>query len=231
MNESLDPLRQRILKVAERLPVHVGGCFSCLDIIDQLYSGVLKEGDTFVLSKGHAALALYVVLEKQGVLTSNDIEEYCTRGGRLGTHTDLSVPGVVASTGSLGHGLGMALGIALADRTKQAYCLISDGELFEGSTWESFIQAPNFELENLHLLVDWNGAQSIDKQANSHPKFTAFGLETILEKLGWTWDSKNPWPKRPKFIIHQTPKGYGLEEAELNPVEWHYKCVTPSGKS
>src|SRR5262249_24949570 len=106
--------------------------------------------DTFLMSKGHGCLAQYVILEDLGVLSRNDIVRYCTPEGRLGAHPDYGIPGIEASTGSLGHGMGLASGMAYADRLKgedrQVFLVLSDGEFQEGSTWEAMMMAANLKL-------------------------------------------------------------------------------------
>src|SRR5205823_2701701 len=132
--------RRRILEISQGLPaVHVAPAFSCIEIVDCIYFGLMRReldgssGDTFVLSKGHGCLAQYVVLEELGVLSAEDLALFCKPGGRLGGHPDYGLPGIEASTGSLGHGLPMAAGMALADKTfgedRVVYVVLSDGEM------------------------------------------------------------------------------------------------------
>src|SRR5262249_2923293 len=112
-------LRKRILQISQHTPLHVAPSFSCLEMIDVVYHGSLRRGadgglqDTFLLSKGHGAAAQYVILEQLGVLPSEQVDRMCLPGGTLGTHPDYGTPGIEASTGSLGHGLPLALGMAL----------------------------------------------------------------------------------------------------------------------
>jgi transketolase len=139
-------MRRRILDLSQRLPaLHVAPAFSCLEIVDTIYHGLMNRvvgsRDTFILSKGHGALAQFAVLEELGVMSREDLDTCCHPEGRLGGHPDYGAPGIEASTGSLGHGLPMSLGICLAEkelgRESTVYVAISDGELMEGSTWES----------------------------------------------------------------------------------------------
>src|SRR5205807_884702 len=116
--------------------------------------------DTFILSKGHGSLAQYVILEELGILSHEEMDRYCKPGGILGTHPDRGVPGIEASTGSLGHGLGLALGMSLADRVigpeRRVFVVMSDGELQEGSVWEAMMLAPTLKLANVIAFVDLN---------------------------------------------------------------------------
>src|SRR5207248_10367966 len=124
--------------------LHIGGAFSAIEIVDTIYHGLMRRGpdanppDTFLMSKGHGCLAQYAVLEDLGILTAADMNLYCKPGGRLGCHPDYGVPGIEASTGSLGHGMGLAVGMAYADTCLKAdrdvYVVLSGGELQEGST-------------------------------------------------------------------------------------------------
>src|SRR6266566_741409 len=127
--------RRRILDISQQVTAcHIGSAFSCVEIVDTLYYEIMKPEDTFIMSKGHGWLAQMVVLEDKGILTKADLDAYCTSGGRLGVHPDCGTPGIACATGSLGDGLGMAVGMALAERGKGTtiYVVLSDGELQEG---------------------------------------------------------------------------------------------------
>jgi|SRR3989344_4191424 len=144
--------RRRILDISFKLHLsHLGSCFSAIDLIDAVYS-VKKEDEQFVLSNGHAGVALYVILEKYGKIKNPKIFE------KLFVHPnrDLNL-GISVSTGSLGHGLPIALGMALANRTKNVYCMISDGECAEGSIWETLRLAVELEASNLKVILNANG--------------------------------------------------------------------------
>jgi len=129
--------RRRILDISQRVSaLHIGGAFSCTEIVDGIYNELMRKPglsspDTFLMSKGHGCMIQYVVLEELGVLTRADLDAYCTPHGRLGVHPDYGNPGIEASTGSLGHGLSMVVGMALAERGKRSdgmiYTVLSDG--------------------------------------------------------------------------------------------------------
>ena len=151
--------RRRILAISQQVTaLHVAPAFSCLEMVDLIYHGLMRpaeEGvsprflDSFLMSKGHGCLSQYVILENFGVLEKSDLQKYCTPAGKLGAHPDYGVPGIEASTGSLGHGMGIATGMAYGDRIKgdarHVFVVLSDGELQEGSTWEAIMMAANLK--------------------------------------------------------------------------------------
>ena len=210
---------------------HLASCFSCIEILHALYNGVIQPDDHFVLSKGHAALALYVVLAERGYFGESEIANY---GGEPNT---LDTPGVEASTGSLGHGLSIALGMALAlkssDKPGSVYCLVGDGECQEGSIWEAVISASAFKLDNLVMIVDSNHLQKMDTIKNIigmdalPAQFESFGWQVkvadghdiadLQAKLLGDWA-----PGKPRCIIAETVKGKGLSLMENNPA-WHWR--------
>src|ERR1700726_1077369 len=158
---------RRILDISQTVSaLHVAPAFSCLEIVDTIYHGLMRRGersrspDTFLMSKGHGCMAQYVVLEALGVLPAEDLARYCKPDGRLGAHPDYGVPGIEASTGSLGHGLSMAVGMAYAEKVRRSgamiYAVLSDGEVQEGSTWEAFLMGSTFGVENLVAFIDNN---------------------------------------------------------------------------
>ena len=144
-------LRRRILEISFKKKFsHLGSCLSAVDLINAIYT-VKKSNEKFVLSNGHAAVAWYAVLERVGKLKPKAAEE-------LHVHPERNEKyGISASTGSLGHGLPIALGMALSDSKKKVYCMISDGEVAEGSIWESFRIAASYKLENLVVVLNFNG--------------------------------------------------------------------------
>ncbi|MDI6102992.1 transketolase [Actinoplanes sp. NEAU-A12] len=166
-------MREHILRMgATEHGTHVGGSLSCADVLAVLYGEVLRvrpdepdwpERDRFVLSKGHAGAALYAALAERGFLPVDELETYGRRGGRLAGHPLRRLPGVEFPTGSLGHGLSLAAGVALAlrrtGRTGRAFVLLGDGELQEGSVWEAAMAAGHHRLDNLIAVVDRNGLQ------------------------------------------------------------------------
>ena len=193
--------------------------------------------DTFLMSKGHSCIAQYVILEELGILSKKELDNYCTAQGKLGSHPDYGVPGIEASTGSLGHGMGLAVGMAHADEINKNDCRLflrrSDGELQEGSTWENMMMAANLELKNLICFLDHNGSQSFGHTKETHPKFyplkekiTSFGWECVevdghnQEELIEKVNNRNGG--KPFMIIGNTTKGKGVSFMENKPI-WHYR--------
>ena len=174
--------RKRILDISQKVTaLHAGGAFSCTEILDTIYYGLMKKKnekefiDEFILSKGHSSILQYLILNDFGFLSKKDIDFYCKPGGKLGCHPDYGVPGIGASTGSLGHGMGISVGIAQSFKISKSdqivYIVISDGELQEGSTWESMMMAANLNLNNIVCILDHNGSQSFGHTKETHPKF------------------------------------------------------------
>jgi len=226
---------------------HIGSCLSCADILAVLYGAIMsidpaKPGwsarDRLVVSKGHAAAVVYAVLAETGFFPTEELATYCADGSRLSGHVTASVPGVEISTGSLGHGLPVAAGMALeASRSGHAwrsFCLLSDGELDEGSNWEAIQFAQHARLSNLVAIVDYNKIQSFGTVAeisDLHPladKFRAFNW--IVEEIdGHDHDAliaafKSPFTlrDRPTALICHTVKGKGVSFME-GQLLWHYR--------
>ena len=223
---------------------HIPSAFSIVDMIEVLYRNCLKydpkrpdwdERDYFILSKGHGCLALYVVLERHGFLTSEDVELFCKPSGILGEHPDCTkVPGVEASTGSLGHGLPFAVGIALGLKIRKmqnkVYVLVGDGECHEGTIWEAANVANNLQLGNLCAIVDWNGsAAQLMPRDNLPAKWKAFGWETLIidghveseieaALLSISFNSIGV----PTVVITRTTKGKGVPMLEGHGI-WHHR--------
>ena len=241
-------MRIRILDVSQKLgALHIAPAFSCMELVSTIYFGLMRRApdgsscDTFILSKGHGAMAQFVVLEELGVMTHEDIEKCCQLGGRLGGHPDYGLPGIEASTGSLGHGLPMALGMALADKVNHddrfIYVVMSDGELQEGSVWESLLLAPSQKLTNLTVFVDLNDFQSRGQTSKIHPNF--YPVDTKTRAFGWETaevDGHDPKAiheavvgrsgKAPMMVIARTVKGKGVSYMENKPI-WHYRSPNP----
>lgn len=221
----MDKYRKRILDISQTVTAaHVAPAFSCIDIVDVLYNRVLRPGERFVMSKGHGCLAQYVLLEEKGL----DLSQYCK--GKIGAHPDLGV--AEASTGSLGHGLGMCVGMAYA-RPEIVYCLISDGELQEGSTWEAFMMGANLRLNNLVVIVDNNDFQGLGRTSTAHPAF--YPIEDKVKSFGWSVSEIDGHDKdeifaaltysrwnAPFVLICKTIKGKGVSFMEEVPI-WHYR--------
>lgn len=240
--------RRQILDISQRVTAaHVAPAFSCTEIVDVIYNTLMRwtdprdSRDVFLMSKGHGCLIQYVILQERGILSERDILDYCTPAGRLGAHPDFGVPGIAAATGSLGHGLGIAVGMAYAERLKQqdtlVYLLLSDGECQEGSTWEAAMMAANLSLDNLVAFVDMNDFSGLDRMSERHPafhpladKFTAFGWEAV-EVAGHTAEALYAAATarrggRPFVAICRTTKGKGVSYMEDVPI-WHYRSPTP----
>ncbi len=241
-------MRRRILEISQRLSaLHIAPAFSCLEIVDIIYFGLMRRRpngdtrDTFLLSKGHGAMAQYAVLEQLGILRSEDLDACCQLGGRLGGHPDYGLPGIEASTGSLGHALPMALGITLANAQSRfdsmTYVVMSDGELMEGSTWESVLLAPSIGARNIVVFIDLNDFISRGQTSVHHPniypveqKFHAFGWDATSvdghdqEALLGAAEDKDLG--RPLAIIAKTVKGKGVSYMENEPI-WHFRSPNP----
>lgn len=226
---------------------HIGSCFSMADILAVLYGGILRvdpdrpewpDRDRFILSKGHAAAAVYATLAERGFFPKEWLEKYCDDDSPLMGHINHKVPGVEVSTGSLGHGLPIGCGMALAGKEKKnpfrVFVLLSDGEMDEGSNWESILFASHHRLDNLTAIVDYNKIQSFGRVKDVleleplAAKWNAFNwavkeidghdLQEIKEIL-----SAIPFEKgRPSVIIAHTVKGKGVSFME-DQLAWHYK--------
>jgi transketolase len=240
-------IRKEILKMVYTAKAsHVGGALSMADLLAVLYHDVLEinphdaannNRDRFILSKGHACTGLYATLALKDFFEINELNNYSQNGSMLLSHTSHKVPGVELSTGSLGHALPVACGIALAalrqKKQFKVYCMVSDGELDEGSNWEAILFAPHHQLKNLVLIIDYNKIQSFGSVAevlNLHPlndKLKAFNWN-VLEINGHDHQQiKNAFKiagenVNPSVIIANTIKGKGVSFME-NDLAWHYK--------
>lgn len=239
-------MRRRILDLSQTVQaLHIGGSFSCLEIVETIYFGLMQHlgqyPDTFILSKGHGSLAQYAALEELGVLSQDDVNSYCKPEGHLGIHPDYGTPGIEASTGSLGHGLGLAVGMAIADMVlahdRKIYVVLSDGELQAGPTWESMMLAPTFGLTNLIAVVDLNDMQSFGHTSETHPNF--YPVPDKIRSFGWEtaeidghnaqqlYDAISKRPNRaPMMVVANTVKGKGVSFMEGIPI-WHYRSPSP----
>ena len=238
-------IRRIILEQSKRANVgHIGSCLSVVDILFSLYKNILrieKPGDPlrdrFILSKGHAALALYAVLHLKGWLSRSDLETFCGDNSWLGVHPEYALPGVDFSTGSLGLGLSMGTGAALAARLKKAayrsFVLMSDAEINEGSVWEAAMFAAHHRLSNLIAIIDQNGQQAIGytrEVINLEPlrrRWEAFGWD-VLEVNGHDVDQMNQVIAslktnidKPHLVVARTKFGKGVAFME-NKIKWHY---------
>ena len=218
---------------------HIGGNLSSLDILMSLYHDTLTDDDHFILSKGHAAGALYVALWSIGRLSEDDLKTFHGDGTLLSGHPPAGgIDDIPFATGSLGHGLGLACGIALAKQLRRApgriFCLTSDGEWNEGSTWEALIFAAHRGLENLVIIVDLNGLQGFGgtrEVANLEPladKLRGFGAVTIEidgHDQGALSAAFATSEAGPRAIVAHTVKGHGLSFME-NRMDSHYLPLT-----
>lgn len=239
--------RRRILDISQQVTaLHVAPAFSCIEMVDVIYHGLMRRDpapgslgfvDNFIMSKGHGCLTQYVILEDLGVLTKGDLDRYCTPAGRLGAHPDYGVPGIEASTGSLGHGMGIATGMGYADKIKgddrRTFVVLSDGELQEGSTWEAMMMAANLELGNLIGFVDLNDFGGLARMSEGHPAF--YPLLDKVRAFGWEAVEVNGHDaaavfeaalgrsgRRPFMVVGKTVKGKGVSFMEHVPI-WHYR--------
>jgi len=248
LKEISKEIRKKILKTTFNAHTcHIGSCLSCVEVLTFLYFKVMKVNpkkpwdenrDRFILSKGHAAAALYSVLTQKGFLTEKLLGTYCKNGGKLPGHsTYRCAPGVEVSTGSLGHGLPMANGVALAgkrDKKKyRVFVLMSDGECDEGSNWEAALFASHHKLDNLVVIIDrnlWQAFGKTEEVLKLEPlaqKWRDFGWEVKevdgndLNQLKKAF-SKVPLKKgKPSLIVAHTIKGKGVSFME-GKLEWHY---------
>jgi len=226
---------------------HIGSALSIADIMAVLYCTVLgkdkdnpewKDRDRFILSKGHACVAIYAVLAESGYFDKSELESYGTDYSNFMTHISHKVPGVEFSTGSLGHGLPFGVGKALAAKKQgsdwRTFVLLGDGEMDEGSNWEAMMFASHHQLDNLVAIIDYNKLQSLTTVADT------LGIEPLAHKLeafGWCAKeidghdhtslelalSSTPWENgKPSVLIAHTVKGKGVSYME-NSVDWHYK--------
>lgn len=233
---------------------HVTSAFSCADILVALYYGRIlrydasnpdwKKRDRFILSKGHASIILYPILADLGFFPKQWLDTFCEADGHFGVHLQNDIPGVEITTGSLGHGIGIGVGMALAAKMNRehhfVFVLLSDGECYEGSVWESALFASHHRLNNLVAIVDRNGLCVTDFTENClklnplDEKWKAFGwdvisinghsFEEIFSALGNFRSEKR---NKPLVIIADTVKGKGVSFME-NQILWH-GCV-PKGE-
>lgn len=241
-------LRRTIIRVLEKSRRgHLGAALSLVEILRVLYDDILcydpqeslwSERDRFILSKGHGCLALYVILADKGFLPKSELWKFCHKDGILGGHPEIKVPGVEASTGSLGHGLSIGVGLALSAKHDGAghrvFVLIGDGESNEGAIWEATMCASKHGLENLTVLVDYNKQQSYGSTSEVQElepfadKWLAFGFGVVevdghdVEALRSTLSALPLSLGKPSAIICHTVKGKGIDRVEGN-LKWHHK--------
>ncbi len=243
-------IRKEIIELAHRSKCpHVGSCLSCVDILTVLYYRILKfddwdKRDIFVLSKGHADMALYTTLVERGLMERKFLDGYLKNDGTLPAHLDrFTAKGIEVSTGSLGHGfnigLGMAYGFKKDNLDRKVFAVIGDGESQEGSIWEGALFAAQLKIDNFTAIMDYNNLQGYGRAKEIcyfeplKAKWEAFGwyveevdghdhaaIESALKK-----DSQG----KPKIILACTVKGKGVSFME-NELIWHYYIVRDEHK-
>jgi len=245
MHPLCQKIRSEILRVSHKSGHgHIPTSFSIVEMLCAVYAVMrhdpknpdMPDRDIFVLSKGHASLGFYCALAAQGYFDFDEVYSFGAFDSKFGCHPDRTkVPGVEASTGSLGHGIGLAVGIALAakiaDTSRQVYTLIGDGESNEGTVWEAIMVAANLKLDNLIVLYDNNNSQSRCLPIpNPGERFAAFGCQTV-EVDGHNLEAiKKALVKpadRPRVVICNTVKGYGCATLSNNVYEWHRRAPKP----
>lgn len=241
-------LKLKLLQLAAKTGTYhvlIGSCLSCFDILFQTLLYEMKPQDKFILSKGHAALSLYVILNHQKIISDQSLASYLKDNGQLGIHPPSSLPeDIPLATGSLGHGLSYACGLSkgyLLQKIKprpKVYCLLSDGECNEGTVWEAALFASHHRLKNLIVMIDKNNFQAFGKtkevlgEAASKEKWQAFGFNVFqcnghsLDQLGRIFNkiekTKND---HPNLIICDTLRGKGIKSVE-NKLKSNYIVVT-----
>ena len=226
---------------------HIGGAFSVLEILYYSYSEFInfdslnpqmEDRDRLILSKGHGCLALYAVLERFSMLEKGELQKFLMTDSRLAGHSEhFHIPHIEITTGSLGHGIGVAAGMALAGKRARkdwkVICILGDGECNEGSVWESLLFASQHELDNLIVVIDSNKLESLDFTENIlgiaplASKLEAFGLD-VMEIDGHDYDElKNAFGRTPRNkpmgIVANTIKGKGVSFME-GITKWHYRA-------
>ncbi len=239
-------VREDILKIAKASGHgHIPSCFSVVEILCAVYETIRHDPknpgwdgrDIFILSKGHASLAHYGTLARLGYFDVSRVASFGGFGSDFGCHADrLKVPGIEVSTGSLGHGIGVAVGMALAFKIQKSdrrvYVVIGDGEANEGSVWEALMVAKNLKLDNLTVIYDNNMSHGRGLQImNPGEKLRAFGCR-VDEVSGHNVAAlklvlaRPPAEGRTHAVVAQTKKGYGCHTMVCDHYAWHRRCPT-----
>ena len=243
-------LRRLVLEQSRRANVgHVGSALSIADLLAVCIGGRLDlEGgpdrDRFILSKGHAALALYAALHLRGILSAAELDTYCADGTSLGVHPEAGAKGIDFGTGSLGHGLSIGAGAALAARlqgsARRVYALLSDAECNEGSVWEAVMFAAHHRLDNLTAMVDVNGQQALGKTADVlslaplEERWRSFGWDVTVtpgndvDAIDGALAAFERRPGRPHVLLAQTVFGHPVSFMR-GRIEWHYLPLDEAG--
>lgn len=242
MNSDLKEIKSNMLKMAHYSHAsHIGAALSCVDLLYCIYKNFADitsqnvfsiDRDKVILSKGHASIALYAVLAEFGLLDKEKLKQYYIDGGVLPGHLDKdSEAAVDCSAGSLGHGLPIAIGMALANPKRKVFVIMGDGEIQEGSVWEGIIFAGKNPLKNLTIVIDKNNLQAFGKTtevanySSLKSTFNNFGLDAYeidghnISEIYSILDKKS---EKTKIIIANTIKGHGISFME-NQLKWHYK--------
>lgn len=249
LSEKSKNLRLRLLEVTKNAGRgHIGPALSIIEIVDVIYRQVfnlrsikemLPNRDRFLLSKGHGCLALYIVLEDLQLIDALKLDDFCSYDSAFGGHPENATSPIIEfSTGSLGHGLSVGVGMAKAAKLRnekwRVFVLVGDGELNEGSVWEAASHAKKHNLDNLVVIVDFNGMQAsglVENILDMNPlraKWEAFGFDVTevnghdSERLKVVFDTQHQ-DKKPKCVIAYTVKGKGIKQAE-NSTNWHHKA-------
>ncbi len=244
-------LRRVVLDMIYRTKTgHIGGDFSVMDILVTLYYRQMHVGpelvsdpnrDRFILSKGHSVEALYAVLSDRGFFPETDLLTYSQFGSKYIGHPNNKVSGIEMNSGSLGHGLSLSVGMALAAKMDGApyrvYTVMGDGELAEGSVWEGAMAAGHYHLENLTAFVDRNrlqisgGTEQVMAQDNLDARWSAFGWNVLhaagndVAALDAAVEQAKACKEKPTVILADTIKGYGVSFIE-NQAGWHHRVPT-----
>ena len=250
LHKKSSEIKKLILDISYKAQVgHIGSALSIADIIATLYFGILKvnpkkpsfsDRDRFILSKGHAVAALYSTLYLKGFISKPDLNSYCKNQGLLGEHPEHKVAGVELSTGSLGHGLSVGVGMALAakldKKNYKTYVLVSDAECNEGEIWQAAATSTHLKLNNLIAIVDYNRVQALGSTKevlDLEPfaqKWLSFGWNVTevdghnLEKLYQVFHGLKKDQTKPTVVICHTIRGKGISFME-HKLEWHYLTV------
>lgn len=255
MNEALKAkqysLRKTIIKMIYQAKTgHIGGDFSVCDILNVLYNKHMNvtpdnfqdpNHDRLILSKGHSVEALYSVLSDKGFFPVEDLETFSQYQSRYIGHPNNKIPGIEMNSGSLGHGLAVGVGMALAGRMDQAdyrvYVIMGDGELAEGSVWEGAMAAGHYKLDNLTAVVDRNrlqisgGTEDVMTQDSQDERWSGFGWNVLhaagndIDALDEAFARAKATKGKPTVIIADTTKGYGVSFIE-NQAGWHHRVPT-----
>lgn len=254
LRNKADWVRRETIRLHGHAPeTRIASSLSPVEVLTALYyGGVMRldsqnprwEGrDRFIASKGHGCVALYPILADLGFIEKKELATACKPGSRLGGIPDAQIPGIETTNGSLGHGLGVACGIALALKRRQSdafvYVLMGDGEFCEGSVWEAVMLAGQHRLDNLVLILDWNGVAMLDYCRN------IIGLDPVDQKLrDFQWEVvtldghdpvavrdalakfRQPGCAKPRAIVARTIKGKGVPQLETDSLS-HIKTLTP----